>query len=160
MFGVTNEMSEFMKRATCHEAGHIVVAFKLGIRVEGVRVANRLLVTDVRADDLDSASRPAIERYAFLAGGIAGEQFIFGGYDRVAMQDDQKKVTERNGTAIETYLPKALAILTASESCLCRVRKELSIKWMQAYAEAQFTSDSDTYPILSRTELDDILRSC
>ena len=57
-----HEMSEFMKRAACHEAGHIIVAFKQGIRVEGVRVANGLLLTDVWADDLDSTSRPAIDR--------------------------------------------------------------------------------------------------
>jgi len=105
-----NEMDEFMKRASCHEAGHIIVAFKLGIRVEAVRMENGLLLTDVWKDDFDSTARPAIDRYAFLAGGIAGEQFIFGDYDRVAMRNDQAKVTQRNGVEIETYLPEALAI--------------------------------------------------
>jgi hypothetical protein len=153
-------MSEFMKRAACHEAGHIIVAFKLGIRVESVRVANGLLLTDVWADYLDSTSRPKIDRYAFLAGGIAGEQFIFGDYDRIAMRDDQAKVTQRNGAAIETYIPEALAIVTANESCLGRIRQQLTINWIAARAEAQLCSDSDSYPILSRVELDDILRSC
>jgi len=74
-----------MKRAACHEAGHIIVAFKLGIRVESVRVANGLLLTDVWADDLDSTSRPKIDRYAFLAGGsLASNSSLGGDYDRGA----------------------------------------------------------------------------
>jgi hypothetical protein len=122
--------------------------------------ANGLLVTDVWADDLDSASRSAIDRYAFLAGGIAAEQFKFGDYDRAAMRDDQAKVTQRNGGALETYIPEALTIVTTRESCLDRVRRQLNIRWIAARAEAQFYSDSDSYQILSRGELDEILRSC
>jgi hypothetical protein len=36
----------------------------------------------------------------------------------------------------------------------------LNIRWIAARAEAQFYSDSDSYQILSRGELDEILRSC
>jgi len=155
-----NEMDEFMKRASCHEAGHIIVAFKLGIPVEAVRVENRLILTDVWKDDLDSTARPAIDRYAFLAGGIAGEQLVFGDYDPVAMRNDQAKVTQRNGVEIETYLPDALAIVSAGKFCLDHVRRQLYLNWITARAEAQFCSDSDSYTVLSRSDLDDILRAC
>ena len=154
------EMNEFMKRATCHEAGHIVVALKLGIPVEAVRVGHRLILMHVSENDFDSTARPAIDRYAFLAGGIAAEQFIFGDYDRSAMRDDQTKVTQRNGVAVETYLPEALAIVSANKYCLDHVRRQLHLNWIAARAEAQFCSDSDSYTILSRSDLDDILRAC
>jgi hypothetical protein len=49
--------------------------------------------------------RPAKDRYAFLAGGIAGEQFVLGDYDLKAMQDDQNKITQRGGGRIDDYLP-------------------------------------------------------
>lgn len=149
-----------MKRASCHEAGHIIVAFKLGIPVEAVRVENRLLLTDVWTDDLGSTARPAIDRYAFLAGGIAGEQFVFGDYDPIAMRNDQAKVTQRKGVEIETYLPEVLAIVSANKSCLGHVRRQLHLNWIAARAEAQFCSDSDSYTILSRSDIDDILRVC
>ena len=155
-----NEMDEFMKRASCHEAGHIIVAFKLGIPVEAVRVENRLLLTDVWTDDLDSTARPAIDRYAFLAGGIAGEQFIFGDHDRVAMRDDQAKVTQRNGAAIDTYIPEARAILNANKSLFDRTTLDLTAQWIYARAEAQFSFDPDSYEILSRMEIDQMLQRC
>lgn len=159
-----NEMGEFMKRAACHEAGHIIVAFKLGIRVEGVREANGLLLTEVWADDLDSTSRPAMKRYTFLAGGIAGEKFIFGDFDPQGMQDDQTKIAQRNGVGIEIYLFEALAIVSANKSCFDRIRKQLTNNWIAARAETQFCSDSDcdsdSYTILSRSDLDDILSVC
>src|ERR1700752_2494620 len=98
-----NRMAQFMKRASSHEAGHIIVAFKLGLRVECVRVQNGLPLTDVWADDLDSTGRTAEDRYAFLAGGIAGEKVVLGDYDRKAMQDDQNKITQRGGGRIDDY---------------------------------------------------------
>ena len=149
-----------MKRAACHEAGRIVMAFELAIRIKSVRVVDGVLFTDVMEDDLDSASRPAMERYAFLAGGIAAEKFKLGDYDRGAMGNDQEKVTQRNGAAIEIYIPDALRILATKEACLDRIRKQLTTKWIEARAAAQFDPDPDSYLIMSTTELDKILRYC
>jgi hypothetical protein len=153
-------MSEFMKRAICHEAGHIVVAHNYGIAVEGVKVAGGLTITDVHMGDPDSPSLGAREMYIFLAGGIAGEQYVLGSYDRAGMQNDQTKISEWGGGPIESYLRDALAIVGASKSSLNQIRKKLSSNWIIARAEAQFCSDPDSYPILSRVELQDILRSC
>jgi hypothetical protein len=153
-------MAQFMKRASSHEAGHIIVAFKLGLRVECVRVQNGLPLTDVWADDLDATGRAAEDRYAFLAGGIAGEKVIFGDYDRKAMQDDQNKITQRGGGRIDDYLQGALSIVEASKSCVDRLRQTMTLNWVSAQAEAQFSSDPDSYEILSGVELMHILQNC
>jgi hypothetical protein len=153
-------MSEFMKCAICHEAGHIVVAHNLGIAVQCVRVAGRLTITDVQMRDLDSPSRARLEKYIFLAGGIAGEQFVLGDYDREGMQDDQNKITQRGGGPIDDYLPKALSILETSKSCIDRIRQAMTLNWASARAEAQVSSDPDSYEVLSRVQLMHILQGC
>jgi hypothetical protein len=48
----------------------------------------------------------------------------------------------------------------ASNSCFERIRTAMTLKWISARARAQFDSDPDSYEILSRTELDQILQGC
>ncbi|MGA7225159.1 MAG: hypothetical protein WBX16_20040, partial [Candidatus Acidiferrales bacterium] len=67
-----------LKRPSCHEAGHAVVALFLGFRVEGIEVLEGRLRTVCH---LDADDRTDEERFIFLAGGIGGEKSDLGRYD-------------------------------------------------------------------------------
>jgi len=60
-----------LKRPSCHEAGHTLVALYFGFRVEGIEVFEGRLQTMCQ---LDAEDRTDKERFIFLAGGIAGEK--------------------------------------------------------------------------------------
>jgi hypothetical protein len=148
-------MSTFVKRAISHEAGHIIVAWYFGITVECVRVTKGMPNTVVR--DLDSPQVMASERFIYLAGGIAGEQFTFGDYETTAMGGDQREIYERKGEQIASYLPYALRIIESQNPNYQRVREQLSLGWITAQNEAKFEDDTDSFDLLSRSELEQIL---
>ena len=140
-----------MKRAMSHEAGHAVIGLYFGFDIEGVAVTNRLPHTSI--SDFDSPERAPEQRFIFLAAGIASEYLTFGNYDGEAMGSDQRLIYERGGGVITEYLPAAMDILRANETRLNRIKDELALKWISARAEAQFSSDPDSYELLSRQEL-------
>lgn len=117
-------------------------------------MTNRLPHTSI--SDLDSPEHTPERRYVFLTGGIASEYLSFGNYDEEAMRADQRLIYERGGGIITDYLPDAPEILRASEGRLNRIKNQLALKSISARAEAQFSSDPDSYELLSRQELDQI----
>ena len=89
------------ERAFCHEAGHVVVARYFGISVDSVKMVGGYPVTYVYISELNQL--PASQQYAYLAGGVAAEQFVYGDYDTLGMGGDQAEITRRHGGAIGLY---------------------------------------------------------
>jgi hypothetical protein len=148
-------MSDEMKRAICHEAGHAVVALHLGFHVEKIDVSGgfpRVIC------GLDSPEKSKEERFILLAGGIASETLYYGDFDQEASRRDQSMICDRGGGAIESYVSQALGILRLNECCLRRLRERLSVAWVKAAAEAVFEPGPDSFEILSQAEIDDIWR--
>jgi hypothetical protein len=143
-----------MNRAMIHEAGHAVIALHFGFDIGQIAVTDRL--PHISISDLDVPERSRQERYTFLAGGIASELLTLKNYDQGAMGADQRMISERGGGPITDYLPVALAILRENEDRFKRIKNELTLRWISARAEAQFSSDPDCYDLLSRPELDDL----
>jgi hypothetical protein len=143
-----------MNRAMIHEAGHAVIGMHFGFDIAGIAVTNRLPHTSI--SDLDAPDKTPEQRYIFLAAGIASETLSLGDYDQQAIGSDQGFIYGRGGDVITHYLPAALEILRANESRLNRLKNQLALKWISARAEAQFSSDPDSYELLSRQELDEI----
>lgn len=141
-----------MNRAAAHEAGHVVIALHFGFDV--LRIAMSDGLAHVSISDFDDPRKTPMERYVVLAGGIAAENLKFGNYDQQAMGADQKEISFRGGGPINDYLNGAVAILRAQEGTFERIIHELSLRWITARLEAQFTSEPDTYEILSGSELD------
>jgi hypothetical protein len=143
-----------LNRAMSHEAGHAVIGMHFGFDVAGIAVTNRLPHTSI--SDLDAPDGTPEQRYIFLAAGIASETLFFGDYDRQAIGSDQRFINERGGGVITDYVPAALEILRANKGRLKRIKDQLALRWISARAEAQFSSDPDSYELLSRQELDEI----
>jgi len=144
-------MNGYLKRAICHEAGHVVVALNLGFHVENILVSQRR--PSVRID-LDSRTAP--ESYIVLAGGIAGEKFVMphAGYDELGAQDDQRKISERGGGPIEAYLPDALHFVRSNQMVFEDLRRQLTPLLLGF--EAQYEESSE---LLSHEEIERIWRS-
>jgi hypothetical protein len=143
-----------MDRALVHEAGHAIIALHLGFRVERIEVANgfpRLILSN-----FDDAERTAAERYLVLAGGIASEQLGFGNHDQDAMGSDQREIETRGGGPITDYVSDALQVLNANKAMLDSLVKRLSLNSIAARAEAQFSSDPDSYEIMDANQLAEI----
>ena len=143
-----------MNRAMIHEAGHAVVGMHYGFNIAGIAITNRLPHTSI--SDFDAPEKTADQRYIFLAAGIASETLATGHYDQQAMGADQKLIYERGGSVITDYLAAAQEILRANEGRLNRVMNQLSLNSITARVEAQFSSDPDSYELLSRQELDEL----
>ena len=138
------------ERAICHEAGHAVAALHLSVYVEQIKV------TDGRPNskiDLDSMQKTLEERCIVLAGGIAGEKFFYGDYDKEASQSDQNMISERGGGDIREYLVEALKIMSHREICLREFKQQLRAGWVKGAAEAQWESNPDSFDLLSRDEI-------
>ena len=142
-----------MTRESCHEAGHALVALCLEFQVERIEVLHGLPTT---VCNLDSPQRTSEERYLVLAGGAASEVLSFGNYCRETSKRDQEMIAERGGGDIEYYLPEAQRIIGSNESCFIRFADHLALAWLVAAAEATFTSDPDSYVVLSQTEIERI----
>jgi hypothetical protein len=145
-------MSVDIKRAICHESGHVIVALHLCFHVERIAIAHGR--PHLLTSNLDSPQRTAQERYIFLAGGIASEISIFGDYDYAGVRLDQNMLSERGGGPIENYVPDALKIIQSNENRLSRLRKELTARWIAAAAEAAFDSDPDTFELMSCSDVE------
>ena len=138
------------EHAICHEAGHAVVALHLGFHVEKIEM------TDGRPNskiDLDSMQKTLAGRYIVLAGGIAGEKFFYGDYNKEASRNDQNMISERGGGDIKEYLVEALKIISHREICLREFKQQLRAGWVKGAAEAQWESNPDSFDLLSRDEI-------
>ena len=147
-----------IKRAICHEAGHVVAALHLGLRVERIEVHQgipRSLIVMDRTREMK----------VVLASGVAAERLEFGDHDDKGSADDQKKISECGGGAIESYLDEACSIIRLNEPCFSRLRERLTLKWTENQAESEagcnFNADSSslTFELLSRQDIETIWSS-
>ena len=143
-------------QAIRHEAGHAVIALHYGFNISKISVVNR--VAKVLIPESDWLRINATERYVFLAGGIAGEFVAWRNYDRQGLEHDQKMIYEFGGGPIATYLPDALAILRANQRLLDRLVEVLNTNWIKSSVEASVDSDPDSFDLLERSELDQLIR--
>jgi hypothetical protein len=139
-----------LKRPSCHEAGHTVVALFLGFRVDGIEAFEGRLRT---MSELDAADRTDRERFVFLAGGIAGEKCGLGNFDSGGCNDDQKKISERGGESIETYLVEAAAIVEANKECFQDLRKQITIRAIERSMEISVSAGQNTFKLVSEDEI-------
>jgi hypothetical protein len=143
-----------MDRAVAHEAGHVIVALDLGFYVERIEVANGF--ARVIISNFDGTERTSEERYLVLTGGIANEIRLFGNYDQDAIGADQREIQARGGGPITDYVSRALKILNTQEVTLDLLLKQLSLDWIAARVEAQFSSDPDTFEVMDASRLEQI----
>ena len=143
-----------MDRALVHEAGHAIIAMHLDFRVERIEVANRF--PRLILSNFDDRERTSGERYLVLAGGIASEHLFCGNYDQDAMGADQREIQALGGGPITDYISDALQILCTNKARLDLLVKELSLNSIAARAEAQLSSDPDSYEIMNATQLAEI----
>ena len=66
-----------------------------------------------------------------LAGGIAAERLEFGDHDDKGSADDQKKISECEGGAIESYFAEACSVIRSNEPCFSRLRGRLALEWTE-----------------------------
>jgi hypothetical protein len=146
-------INEETNRAICHEVGHAVVALHLGFRVEKIAVCRERPYTHI---DLNSPQESSQECFIVLAGGIAGETFIFphSHYDQVGAQGDQREISVRGGGQIESYLPEALKIVCSNELRFRELKRRLAKEVEESVFEF-----ADHFELLSRQEIECIWES-
>jgi len=145
-----------MNRAVIHEAGHAILALHFGFNVEQIEVKDGL--TRIVISDFDNPGRTATEKCLVLAGGISNESRMIGNYDPGAIGSDQEQIKLRGGGNIVDYLTEAEKVLNAYKPSLDLLVERLSVRWVTARAEAQFSGDPDSYELLSGSELEEIWR--
>lgn len=69
---------------------------------------------------------------------------------------DQRKIETRGGGPITDYVSDALQILNTNKARLDSLVKRLSLNSIATRAEAQFSSDPDSYEIMDATQLAEI----
>ena len=146
-----------LKRPSCHEAGHTLVALYFGFRVEGIEVFEGRLQTMCQ---LDAEDRTDKERFIFLAGGIAGEKSEFGHYDSGGCNDDQKKISERGGESIETYLADAAGIIGSNKECFRELRKRITIRVIERRMEMLISGGKNSFKLVTGDEIYQVWAVC
>ncbi len=146
-----------LKHPSCHEAGHAVVALFFGFRVEGIEAFEGRLCTMCQ---LDAEDRTDKERFIFLAGGIAGEKSDLGQYDSGGYNDDQKKISERGGESIETYLADAAGIIESNKGCFRELRKKITIRSIERSMEMSISSGKNSFKLVTGDEIQQIWTVC
>jgi hypothetical protein len=146
-----------LKRATCHEAGHVVVALCYEFRVDGIEVFEGRFRTMCVLDD---PARTDEERFVFLAGGIAGEEFEFPKYDPEGCKDDQAQITKRGGGLIETYLPDATKIIDPNNDCFRALRSKITTKAIEKSMEMMISGGKNSFRLISGVEIQQIWTAC
>lgn len=109
-------------KAPYHEAGHALVAKKLGIPLLGVGFADGhpageggLATGVVNESDLDNP--------IFSAGGMAAEEILFGDYDPEGSASDRKSIASV-GASVEESVKAARELLNSEEILLIGKRIE------------------------------------
>jgi len=146
-----------LKRASCHEAGHTLVALFLGFRVEAIDVFEGKLRT---VCELDTQERTSKERFIFLAGGIAGEKSDLGCYDSGGCIDDQNKISERGGESIDTYLADAERIIESNKECFRELRKKITIRAIEKSMEMSISGGKNTFKLVTGAQIEQIWAVC
>lgn len=146
-------LTEYTRPAICHEAGHTVVAWHKGFFVERIAVSEQRPFTRMNLDDPQTADE---DRFVVLAGGIAGEKFVFpnSNFDEEGARGDQCEISSRGGSKIDAYLPDALFIIRSNVNHFNELRKQL----MLAFQESTFEF-SDCFELLPREETEGAWRA-
>jgi hypothetical protein len=139
-----------IRRPSCHEAGHAVVALFLGFHIEGIEAFEGRLRTVCQ---LDAKDRTDKERFIFLAGGIAGEKSELGHYDSGCCNDDQEKISERGGESIETYLGDAAGIIEANKGGFRELRKKITIRTIERSMEMSMSGGKNSFKLVTGDEI-------
>lgn len=102
---------DLVKRASCHEAGHMTVALHFDREVQSAGLFDGRPKTDCTLEP--PGSEVPRQCLIFLAGGIAGERLCDPNapFDSEGAGVDQQMITERGGGDIKEYLEEALAVL-------------------------------------------------
>jgi hypothetical protein len=137
------------RHPTWHEAGHVVVGLHLGFLIESVKAVQGKLGTVCH---LNSQERTNEERYEFLTGGIAGEQYGIGNYESDPCRRDQEQIVEFGGGLIETYLPAALEIVSQYDRCIRQFQKEIMMKTVARTMEMSF-GGTNSFIILTQSNI-------
>jgi hypothetical protein len=141
------------KRGYCHESGHTTVGLSRGFHVAGIDVFEGRLRTIC---ELDANDRSDMDRFIFLAGGIAGEKVGLGNFDHGGCGDDQEKITERGGQSIEMYLADAAKIIESKKECFQELRKKIAIRVIEKRMERSISGGGNTFKLLSGDEIQQI----
>jgi hypothetical protein len=139
-----------LRRPICHEAGHAVVGLFLGFRIDGIEVFEGRLRTIC---ELDAKHRTDTERFIFLAGGIAGEKSGLGEYDPGGCNDDQKKILDRRGDSIKTYLPHAIGIIDSNRECFQELRRKITNRAIEEGSETSITGGKSSFKLITGDEM-------
>jgi len=142
-----------LKRPTCHEAGHAVVALFFGFQIEGIEVFESGLRMVCQ---LDAKDRTDEERFILLAGGIAGEKSELGRYDPGGCKDDQEKIFQRGGKSIEIYLGDASEIIGSNKACFRELRKKIMVRVIERSMEMSISSGKNSFKLVSAVEIQQI----
>jgi hypothetical protein len=130
-----------------------VVALHYGFRLDDIEACEgRLLVKC----DLDAGDKTDEERFIFLAGGIAAEQFRLGAFDQGGCNDDQNKISERGGESIETYVPRAIEIIESSKACFEELKKKITIRAITRSMEMSITGGKNSFTLVTAEEIQQI----
>jgi hypothetical protein len=141
------------RHASCHEAGHVVVALALDFRVDGIEVFEGRFRTMCQ---LDAKERTNEERFILLAGGIAGEKSDLGNYDPGGCADDQKVIYQLGGKAIETYLADAAGIIELRKKCFRDLRNKIRTRAIEKSVAMSVSRSKNSFNLLSSDEIQQI----
>ena len=149
------QLEEFnLNRACIHEAGHTVVALHFGFEVLAIQVVDRKPEVKVSVDQMSPQ-----ERFIFLAAGAAGECSRFKNYDQQGAAKDQQEIEKYRGSSITNYLADALEIVSANEDRLNNFFKRLVWNWQCCSSGEAFESGTESYLLLSKSDIDIIWKS-
>jgi hypothetical protein len=145
------------KPASCHEAGHVLVGLYFRFVVERVEVSEGRFQTMCQ---IDASDRTDQERFVFLAGGVAGEKCELGSYDLDGYKDDQRKISERGGASIETYLPDAARIIESNKECFNKLWEQIRNRAIQKRMEMMISGGGNSFKLLTSDEIQQIWTPC
>jgi len=146
-----------LSSASCHEAGHAIVALFFGFRIEGIEVFEGRFRTMCPIDAHDRTDK---ERFIFLAGGIAGEKSELGHYYAAGYNDDQKKISERGGESIESYLDDAAEIIQSHKECFRELREKIKVRAIEKIMEMSMSSGKNSFKLVTSDEIQQIWTAC
>jgi hypothetical protein len=152
---------DLIKRASCHEAGHMTVALHFDRKVESAGlVAGRANVDSPLEPPGSDVPR---ECFVFLTGGVAGELLCDPRtpFDAGGARVDQQMITERGGELIDTYLEEALAVLRSHHKAWAALQVAFLTKLRIAQSQITMTglmgnAQSRTTILLASEQINEI----
>ena len=127
---------DLVKRASCHEAGHMTVALHFGreVRSAGLFEGRPKVDSPLESPGSDIPR----ECFVFLTGGVAGELLCDPRtpFDPGGAGVDQQMITERGGGEIKEYLEETLAVLHSRQKAWAALQYAFLTKLRNAQVES------------------------